>query len=139
MNNHSRKKPVTYYDILQVENYASTLRIKESYRTLVRALHPDTRNLETRLAEDRLRQLNEAYSCLKDKKSRKAYDKALKKQKKISRQERKAVNDNKSSKGWPSSHWTRTFFNTLGEIFWPIEDLKFFNDKNIKSDKRING
>lgn len=138
MMNRHYKRPVNYYDILQVDRRASVSRIKESYRMLVRALHPDIQQANKCADEDRLRLLNEAYSCLRDPKARKAYDMVLDRQvrlskQKSSRQKRKAANDN------ASSGWAKAFFDTLGEIFWPLESIHHRNDKTSKPDKRING
>ena len=61
-----------YYQILGVPRDASAADIKKSYRQLARKYHPD-RNKEAS-AEDKLKEVNEAYEVLKDEQKRKAYD-----------------------------------------------------------------
>ena len=61
-----------YYQILGVPRNASKDDLKKSYRQLARKYHPD-RNKEAS-AEDKLKEVNEAYEVLKDDDKRKAYD-----------------------------------------------------------------
>jgi DnaJ-class molecular chaperone len=62
-----------YYDILGVNPDASEDEIKKSYRKLVILCHPDHHQGDP-LAEERLRELNEAYEVLKNPNRRKRYD-----------------------------------------------------------------
>lgn len=124
MTHHHDQKPGTYYDILQVDRRASTSRVKSSYRRLVRALHPDLHKTHSKLAEEKLRQLNEAYACLCNQKSRRAYDRLISRRRPASRRPKKAVNDN----GRPLRTWNIT--ETLAEIFWPF-------DSNSRSKKHM--
>ena len=61
-----------YYQILGVPRDASGDDIKKSYRRLARKYHPDLN--KDAAAEDKLKEVNEAYEVLKDKEKRKAYD-----------------------------------------------------------------
>jgi curved DNA-binding protein len=61
-----------YYKILEVEKNASQEDIKKSYRNLVRKLHPDTNNEPE--AENKFKDVQEAYEVLKDPEKRKKYD-----------------------------------------------------------------
>lgn len=61
-----------YYQILGVPRDASADDIKKSYRRLARKYHPDLN--KDAAAEDKLKEVNEAYEVLKDKEKRKAYD-----------------------------------------------------------------
>jgi curved DNA-binding protein len=61
-----------YYKILGVTEDASRDAVKIAYRKLARKYHPD-RNQET-AAEDRFKEIGEAYDVLKDKSKREAYD-----------------------------------------------------------------
>lgn len=61
-----------YYQILGVPRTASADDIKRAYRKLARKYHPDV-SKETN-AEDRFKELQEAYEVLKDEKKRAAYD-----------------------------------------------------------------
>lgn len=62
-----------YYDILGVDEDASAEAIKKAYRDLARKYHPD-RNPDKPKAEERFKEIQEAYSVLSDEEKRKAYD-----------------------------------------------------------------
>ena len=61
-----------YYKILEVERDASQDAIKRSYRKLARKYHPDVS--QEAHAEERFKELGEAYEVLKDPEKRAAYD-----------------------------------------------------------------
>lgn len=61
-----------YYKILDVDRQADSATIKKAYRKLARRYHPDV-NSEAD-AEERFKEVNEAYDVLKDPEKRKAYD-----------------------------------------------------------------
>jgi molecular chaperone DnaJ len=62
-----------YYDILGVSRSASQEEIKRAYRNLAKQLHPD-RNPDDVSANERLKQVNEAYDVLGDPEKRSNYD-----------------------------------------------------------------
>ena len=62
-----------YYDILGVDEGASAKEIKKAYRDLARKYHPD-RNPDKPNAEDRFKEIQEAYSVLSDEEKRDQYD-----------------------------------------------------------------
>src|SRR5512139_3300704 len=62
-----------YYEMLGVNKNASDEEIKRSYRKLAMKYHPD-RNANKKEAEERFKELNEAYAVLSDKEKRKQYD-----------------------------------------------------------------
>ena len=61
-----------YYEVLGVGRNASADEIKRAYRTLARTYHPDV-NREDH-AEERFKEINEAYEVLGDPAKRKKYD-----------------------------------------------------------------
>ncbi len=64
-----------YYRVLQVPRDASQEDIKRAYRRLAREFHPDV-NPGDKRAEERLKEINEAYAVLGDPEARQQYDRA---------------------------------------------------------------
>lgn len=62
-----------YYKILGVPKTASEQEIKKAYRQLARKHHPDA-NPNDKTAEDRIKEINEAYEVLSDADKRSKYD-----------------------------------------------------------------
>lgn len=62
-----------YYKILGVERKASEEEIRKAYRELAKKHHPD-RNPDNKQAEERFKEINEAYQVLSDPKKREVYD-----------------------------------------------------------------
>jgi curved DNA-binding protein CbpA len=65
----------TFYELLEISPSASQDEIKESYRFLTAAFHPDKHTEANRQrAESIMKSLNEAYSVLSDADKRRVYD-----------------------------------------------------------------
>ena len=62
-----------YYEILGVTRNASEEEIKKTYRRLAMKHHPD-RNSNDKAAEEKFKQIKEAYEVLSDGRKRAAYD-----------------------------------------------------------------
>ena len=62
-----------FYGVLGVPRDADDAALKKAYRTLARAYHPD-RNPGDKKAEDRFKEISEAYSVLSDPEKRAQYD-----------------------------------------------------------------
>src|SRR3954470_24786492 len=62
-----------YYEILGVSRTASDAEIKKAFRKLAREYHPDVAK-NKKQAEEKLKDINEAYEVLSDPAKRKKYD-----------------------------------------------------------------
>ncbi len=61
-----------YYETLGIKREATDAEIKSAYRKLARKYHPDVN--KTKEAEDKFKEINEAYEVLSDKQKRARYD-----------------------------------------------------------------
>ncbi|MFM2151672.1 MAG: Molecular chaperone DnaJ, partial [Pseudomonadota bacterium] len=62
-----------YYEVLGVERSATEQQLKSAYRKLAMELHPD-RNPGDKAAEEKFKEVGEAYEVLSDKEKRARYD-----------------------------------------------------------------
>ena len=69
----------TLYEILEVSEGASKEVIEKAYKVLAKKYHPDLQTPENKqMAEQKMKQINEAYGILSDDTKRASYDKELK-------------------------------------------------------------
>lgn len=67
-----------YYEILEVDKKASPEVIEKAYKTLVKKYHPDLQNEENHAEyEEKMKEINEAYSVLSDDFKKSNYDEQL--------------------------------------------------------------
>src|ERR1700741_2880045 len=64
-----------YYKVLGVAKEATTADIKKAYRKLARQYHPEANKGDVQ-AEEKFKEISEAYDVLSDEKRRKEYDEA---------------------------------------------------------------
>lgn len=77
-----------YYEILQVSKNASKEIIEKAYKTLAKTYHPDVQQDENKkTAEEKMKQINEAYEILSDDVKRNNYDIELEEEEKREKQE----------------------------------------------------
>jgi curved DNA-binding protein len=108
-----------YYKILGVNRNASEREIKQAYRKLARQYHPDV-NPGDKAAEERFKQINEAYEVLSDKENRQKYDK-YGDQWQYAEQFEKARQQ--QAPGWDFSQGGRRVYYTEGDFGSLFDDL----------------
>jgi len=94
----------TLYDILEVDSTATAAEISRAYRVLALRYHPD-KNLGDAQAEEKFKEVSNAYEILLDSEKRAAYDKSLQKVEEtiappdeiISEEKKVVINNNVSS------------------------------------------
>lgn len=83
-----------YYEILEVNEKASSEIIEKAYKTLVKKYHPDLYStVEKKQAEKKLKDINEAYQILSDSFLRSQYDLELQKEKNRNQKQEKKQTD----------------------------------------------
>lgn len=65
---------MTYYEVLNIKKNATDKEIKNAYRALAKKYHPDTYNGNKDIAEEKMKQINEAYDVLSNKELKAQYD-----------------------------------------------------------------
>jgi len=63
-----------YYEVLGLKKGASDDEIKKAYKKLARKYHPDLNRDDPKTAEEKFKEVNEAYDVLKDPKKKATYD-----------------------------------------------------------------
>lgn len=66
-----------YYDELEVSRNASQEVINRAYKVLAKKYHPDTTTEDKTIAEEKFKQISEAYETLSNEQKRKEYDRNL--------------------------------------------------------------
>lgn len=84
----------TLYEILEVSENASKEVIEKAYKVLAKRYHPDLQLPENKkMAEQKMKQINEAYDILSDDSKRKAYDEKIKSQREVEDKEKMEQNE----------------------------------------------
>ena len=114
-----------YYKILELKtNKISTEEIKNAYRNAVKKNHPDL-NLDSKLAEEKIKDINEAYRILSNNTSKRKYDRIWTKQNFYNKQkEYKEKNKRTNS----------VFGEFFSILFGNPQDIK--KTKSVKRDKK---
>ena len=94
-----------YYEVLGIKRDATVEQIRQAFRKLARKYHPDV-NPGDRTAEDKFKEINEAYEVLSDAEKRKRYD-------------RLGANWKDGAEFTPPPDWggVRVEYGDLGDIF----------------------
>lgn len=114
-----------YYEILEINRGASEDVIRAAYKALAKKYHPDNNQIDSKLCEEKLKILNEAYETLSNVEKRKRYDEKLK----CSAQEKASCMNNATEKTVPEPQKKKSFWKSMGEEF-----LSYLEKQNQESD-----
>lgn len=102
-----------YYKILELKtNKVSSEQIKNAYRLAVKKNHPDL-NIESKLAEEKIKDINEAYRILSDNIAKRKYDRIWSKNNMQNRQKQYREESNRTNS--PFGDFFNMFFGNLDE------------------------
>lgn len=76
LRSHRGKPMRNFYDVLGIDPKADREEVKDAFHSLAKVFHPDL-NLGDEVAERRFREICQAYSTLKDRRTRAAYELGL--------------------------------------------------------------
>lgn len=87
-----------YYELLEVSEKASPEVIKKAYITLVKKYHPDLQpDGEKKSAEEKIKEINEAYEVLSDKTKKESYDRKLQAERITAEKVKAKINNNQNN------------------------------------------
>lgn len=121
-----------YYSILGVPNDADPELIKSVYRSLSKIYHPDQYVGDKKFAEEKFKDINEAYECLKDPKKRENYDKEFNKEFSNNK-----YNDFKNADKKEDNNFNATVKKDWDVIIEFYEEIELERQHLSKIDKRI--
>ncbi len=102
-----------YYKILELKtNRVSSEQIKNAYRLAVKKHHPDL-NVEDKLAEEKIKDINEAYRVLSDAVAKKKYDRIWTRNNNQNRQKQNKDNAGKTNSAF--DEFFNMFFGTIND------------------------
>jgi len=103
----SKKRPVSYFEILNVSPDANDDAVKQAYRRLAIKFHPDQNPQSRTMAEHRFRLISEAYAQIKTQSQRNKY------KEKLNASKLQAANQNAATHAEKSSN----VFSQIAEFF----------------------
>ena len=135
---------INYYEVLEVSEKASKEVIEKAHKALAKKYHPDLNQDNLKEAEQKMKEINEAFEVLMDDSKRSNYDSILAKKREI--EQRKASYSSQKTSS-PNSNQQTTDdlnkqFNNYNKISYSNEyytdpnDNFFFNTKNMDEKTR---
>ena len=128
---------MTYYEILEISEKASQEVIRMAYKALCKKYHPDVYQGDKRFAEEKMKQINEAYETLSDETKKRQYDYSLNSQNQYKQGTRYEPNQESSrqpkqeSSSFTVAMLLTSGFMALKDSNWPMAEA-FFNQVLIK-------
>ena len=120
---------MNFYNILEVNHYATTKEIKKSYRRLAKRYHPDKN--KGKYNDIKIKNINLAYEILSDEKLRSDYDKTISKNNNIYDFIQNIIKNNRLE---IINHVFNSIYNDKSELESDINNMDFNKIiKNLKS------
>ena len=126
-----------YYELLEVSEKASPEVIKKAYTTLVKKYHPDLQpDGEKKSAEEKIKEINEAYEVLSNEVKKADYDRKLQSER-VREEQAKYSNSNQSTNRQSSSNSTYQYnTNNYGTNYY--QNSQTYGSSNTsKQQKRV--
>lgn len=127
---------INYYEVLEVSEKASKEVIEKAHKALAKKYHPDLNHDNSKEAEQKMKEINEAYEVLMDDAKRSNFDSVLAKKREL--EQRKASHSSESQ----SSNDLNKQFNNYNKIsysngyYTDPNDNFFINTKNMDEKTR---
>ena len=135
---------INYYEVLEVSEKASKEVIEKAHKTLAKKYHPDLNQDNLKEAEQKMKEINEAFEVLMDDSKRSNYDSILAKKREI--EQRKASYSSQKTSSLNSNQQTtddlNKQFNNYNKIsysngyYTDPNDNFFINTKNMDEKTR---
>ena len=131
---------MNYYEILGVDRQASAQEIKKAYKKLAKKWHPDLNHDDPKTAEQKMKEINVAYTTLSNEVSRIDYNKKLDAETAQSARQNKtktATNEPKTKKKSAGTSAANIDFNNIHTNF---ENFFGFNPKTheVTDEEKLN-
>lgn len=128
------------YEILEVSENASMETINKIYKIQAKKYHPDlqTNEADKVKAEEKMKQINDAYSVLSDEQKRKEYDQKLEREREIKRQQDEQNIINKVARNYSEAQKRNQTNNTINNNSNSQNNAVYYKQKsNENNNQRV--
>lgn len=125
------------YEILEVSENASMETINKIYKIQAKKYHPDlqTNEADKVKAEEKMKQINDAYSVLSDEKKRKEYDQKLEQERELKRQQDEQNIINNVARNYSEAQKTNQTNNTINNNSNSQNNAVYYKQKSNENNK----
>lgn len=131
---------MNYYEILGVDRNVTPQDLKKAYKRLAKKWHPDLNRDNLKVAEEKMRAINVAYSTLSDEVARIDYDKKLDAESKSKGQQKSGATNSSQQKKQTSAKTTTSGKVDFDNIHSSFESFFGFNPKTheVSDEDKLN-
>ena len=125
------------YEILEVSENASMETINKIYKIQAKKYHPDlqTSEADKLKAEEKMKQINEAYSVLSDEQKRKEYDQKLEQERELKRQQDEQNIINNVDRNYSEAQKRNQTNNTINNNSNSQNNAVYYKQKSNENNK----